>query len=97
MGNHYADNFLTAIESHSVTRKSWATIRPKNRSLLEMRNPNGNPRPKDAKELVGLCRAGRLYEIEKWIADGKSGAGRDRMSEWYVLQRHLHKSDERPK
>lgn len=25
-----------------------------------------------AKELVGLCRAGRLYEIEKWIADGKS-------------------------
>src|SRR5271156_6726113 len=26
----------------------------------------------DAKELLGLCRAGRLYEIEKWIADGKS-------------------------
>ncbi len=26
----------------------------------------------DAKELVGLCRAGRLYEIEKWIADGRS-------------------------
>src|SRR5579863_3478160 len=25
-----------------------------------------------AKGLIGLCRAGRLYEIEKWIADGKS-------------------------
>src|SRR2546425_4445954 len=25
----------------------------------------------DAKELVRLCRAGRLYEIEKWINDGK--------------------------
>ena len=26
----------------------------------------------DAKELLNLCRAGRLYEIEKWIAAGKS-------------------------
>jgi hypothetical protein len=25
----------------------------------------------DAKELVALCRAGRLYQIEKWIADGR--------------------------
>jgi hypothetical protein len=25
----------------------------------------------DAKKLIALCRAGRLYEIEKWIADGK--------------------------
>lgn len=25
----------------------------------------------DTKELVNLCRAGRLYEIEKWIAGGK--------------------------
>ena len=25
----------------------------------------------DPKELVQLCRAGRLYEIEKWIAAGK--------------------------
>jgi len=25
-----------------------------------------------AKELIGLCRAGRLYEIERWIADGKA-------------------------
>lgn len=24
-----------------------------------------------AKELIALCRAGRLYDIEKWIADGK--------------------------
>lgn len=28
--------------------------------------------PDDAKFLVGLCRAGKLYEIEKWIAAGKS-------------------------
>ncbi len=26
----------------------------------------------DAKELIRMCRAGRLFEIEKWIADGKS-------------------------
>ena len=25
-----------------------------------------------AKELIPLCRSGRLYEIEKWIAEGKS-------------------------
>ena len=25
-----------------------------------------------AKELIGLCRAGRLYEIDRWIAGGKS-------------------------
>ncbi len=28
--------------------------------------------PEDSKELLGLCRAGKLYDIEKWIADGKS-------------------------
>jgi ankyrin repeat protein len=26
----------------------------------------------EAKQLIGLCRAGRLYEIEKWINEGKS-------------------------
>ena len=26
----------------------------------------------DSKELIRLCRAGRLYELHKWIADGKS-------------------------
>ncbi len=25
----------------------------------------------EAKELLTLCRTGRLYDIEKWIADGK--------------------------
>jgi hypothetical protein len=25
----------------------------------------------DSKELLALCRAGKLYEIDKWIADGK--------------------------
>ena len=29
------------------------------------------PVNEDAKELVSLCRAGRLYEIERWIAAGK--------------------------
>ena len=28
--------------------------------------------PEDAKVLMRLCRAGRLYEIEKWIAAGRS-------------------------
>ena len=27
--------------------------------------------PEDTKELVSLCRTGRLYEIERWIAAGK--------------------------
>ncbi len=27
--------------------------------------------PEDTKELVNLCRTGRLYEIERWIAAGK--------------------------
>ncbi len=26
----------------------------------------------DGKVLISLCRAGKLYEIEKWIASGKS-------------------------
>lgn len=26
----------------------------------------------DSKVLVGLCRAGRLYEVESWIKSGKS-------------------------
>ena len=25
-----------------------------------------------ANELIGLCRAGKLYEIDRWIANGKS-------------------------
>lgn len=37
-----------------------------------MSNMDGNAVANDAKELVRLCRAGRLYEIEKWIADGRS-------------------------
>jgi hypothetical protein len=32
----------------------------------------GTPGTTDPKELVALCRAGRLYDIEKWISDGKS-------------------------
>jgi hypothetical protein len=26
----------------------------------------------EAKTLIALCRAGKLYEIERWIASGKS-------------------------
>jgi hypothetical protein len=37
-----------------------------------MSNVDGNAVANDAKELMRLCRTGRLYEIEKWIADGKS-------------------------
>ncbi len=28
--------------------------------------------PEDGKVLLDLCRAGKLYDLEKWIADGKS-------------------------
>jgi hypothetical protein len=37
-----------------------------------MATPALPPISAEAKELVQLCRAGRLYEIEKWIAAGKS-------------------------
>src|SRR5271157_1972143 len=36
-----------------------------------MAAPTQTPTPDAAKELVRLCRAGRLYEIERWIAAGK--------------------------
>jgi len=35
-------------------------------------NMNDNADIERAKELLRLCRAGRLYEIERWIADGRS-------------------------
>src|SRR5690349_21547345 len=35
-------------------------------------NDQAHTKPNEnAKELLKLCRAGRLYEIEEWIADGK--------------------------
>jgi hypothetical protein len=37
-----------------------------------MSSTAGGTSPEEAKELVALCRAGRLYDIEKWIAQGKS-------------------------
>lgn len=37
-----------------------------------MAAPTQTPTPDAAKELVRLCRAGRLYDIEKWIAAGRS-------------------------
>jgi hypothetical protein len=37
-----------------------------------MGKTDGNAVANTAKELVGLWRAGRLYEMEKWIAEGKS-------------------------
>jgi ankyrin repeat protein len=36
-----------------------------------MADAASNNTPEDAKTLLKLCRDGRLYEIEKWIADGK--------------------------
>jgi hypothetical protein len=39
---------------------------------LGMSNLDGDIFANDAKMLLGLCRAGRLYEIEKWIEGGKS-------------------------
>jgi hypothetical protein len=31
-----------------------------------------SPLPEEAKRLISLCRAGKLYEAEKWIAAGNS-------------------------
>ncbi len=42
-----------------------------------------------AKELTGLCHAGKLYEVEKWIAAGKSldiSAGTKRGRQAALLQ-----------
>ena len=36
-----------------------------------MASPPLSPPSEDAKELARLCRAGRLYEVEKWISAGK--------------------------
>jgi hypothetical protein len=40
--------------------------------MLGMSDANDPIVANQAKELIGLCRAGRLYAIEKWIAEGKS-------------------------
>ena len=29
------------------------------------------PLPDDIKELIGLVRAGKLFDVQRWIADGK--------------------------
>ena len=39
---------------------------------IPMSDVDSNAVPNDAKELVWLCRAGKLYEIEKWISNSKS-------------------------
>jgi hypothetical protein len=47
--------------------KSWAEI-----SLVTMDAPARRVVTEEGKELARLCRTGRLYDIEKWIAAGKS-------------------------
>ena len=37
-----------------------------------MSNVDGDVVATDGKELIALCRAGRLYEIEKWISEGNA-------------------------
>jgi hypothetical protein len=37
-----------------------------------MNNTDVGTSSEQAKELVALCRAGKLYDMEKWIAAGKS-------------------------
>src|SRR5271168_982105 len=41
------------------------------RRVLGMSNVHSDAFVNDTKKLVALCRTGRLYEIEKWIADGR--------------------------
>src|SRR5271168_824875 len=53
--------------SRSMALRRHRAIPPKGMCVVD-----GCAVANDAKELLGLCRAGRLYEIEKWIADGKS-------------------------
>lgn len=47
---------------------SWELPIP---NLFDMPNAAVARAPEDTKELVTLCRTGRLYEIERWIAAGK--------------------------
>jgi hypothetical protein len=39
--------------------------------LKDMAAVSLTPVSEDTKELVRLCRAGRLYDVERWIAAGK--------------------------
>jgi hypothetical protein len=38
----------------------------------DMDAPAGRPPGEEAKETVRLCRAGRLYDVEKALVDGKA-------------------------
>jgi hypothetical protein len=40
-----------------------------------MTAPALTPATEEMKELVRLCRDGRLYDVERWIATGKSFEG----------------------
>ena len=49
---------------------SWSFLRKLTLRLAEDAYPDGDGN--NSKELLRLCRAGRLYELHKWIAEGKS-------------------------
>src|ERR1700733_10441157 len=60
---------LIAWTTREIYWERWTRRLP---AGLYMADATPTKTPEDAKQLFNLCRAGRLYEIEKWIAAGKS-------------------------
>jgi len=63
---------------------------------IRMSNVDDEAVANDAKELIRMCRAGRLYEIERWIADGTFTAIR-RVYHWHGWCRITRRASKRKK
>ena len=64
------------MKQHGRSRHTLEWEHSDDHSILASQSMS-QPAPKilslsDAKLLIGLCHRGKLYEIEKWISDGKS-------------------------
>ncbi|MGD0668738.1 MAG: ankyrin repeat domain-containing protein [Bryobacteraceae bacterium] len=66
-----------ALQSAPLDSRSESEIekdlqQPKRYDLDFTKSMSESLPPDEAKRLIALCRAGKLYEVEKWIAEGKS-------------------------
>jgi hypothetical protein len=50
-----------------------------------------NHQVEEAKELVRLCRTGRLHDVEKWIADGKPLVYTEKSGSWPIDKQQGHR------
>src|ERR1700693_1020151 len=61
---------LSSTSEGQLARYTWA-LAPVTPNRIFMTVPTLAKALEEAKDLLNLCRAGRLYEIEKWIAAGR--------------------------